>query len=96
MHLTLFAHHAYGPMVYTPACTTLNQNVRMNREKEEKVKKQKQKTKNKKQEEEVGNKEEQEEEEEEEKSAVIFLSTSCTQKRPLRHLDQPVREHEIM
>ena len=99
MHLTLFAHHAYGPMVYTPACTTLNQNVRMKREKEEKVKKQKQNktNNNKKQEEEEGNKEEQEEEEEEEeKSAVIFLSTSCTQKRPLRHLDQPVREHEIM
>ena len=50
--LTLFAHDAYEPMVYTPACTTLNQNVHMKREKEEeekeeKVKKQKQKTKQK-------------------------------------------------
>ena len=58
-------------MVYTPACTTLNQNVHMKREKEE-------------------------EEEEKEKSSMIFLGTLCTQKRPLRHLDQPVREHEIM
>ena len=70
-------------MVYTPACTTLNQNVHMKREKEEEEK------------EEDGNKEEQEEEEEE-KSSMIFLGTLCTQKRPLRHLDQPVREHEIM
>ena len=66
-------------MVYTPACTTLNQNVHMKREKEEE-----------------GKKEEQEEEEEEEKSAMNFLGTLCTQKPPLRHLDKPVREHEIM
>ena len=72
-------------MVYTPACTTLNQNVHMKREKEEEQK-----------EEEEGNKEEEEEEEKEEKSAVIFLGTLSTQKPPLRHLDQPVREHEIM
>ena len=58
-------------MVYTPACTTLNQNVHMKREKEE-------------------------EEEEKEKSSMIFLGTLCAQKPPLRHLDQPVREHEIM
>jgi len=73
-------------MVYTPACTTLNQNVHMKRDKEEEQK-----------EEEEGNKEEEEEEEEkEEKSAMIFLGTLSTQKPPLRHLDQPVREHEIM
>ena len=76
-------------MVYTPACTTLNQNVHMKREKGEEQK-----------EEEEGNKEEEEEEEEdeekEEKSAMIFLGTLSTQKPPLRHLDQPVREHEIM
>ena len=66
-------------MVYTPACTTLNQNVHMKREKEE----------------EEGNKEE-EEEEEEEKSAMMFLGILCTHKSPLRHLDKPVREHEIM
>ena len=73
-------------MVYTPACTTLNQNVHMKREKEEEQK-----------EEEEGNKEEEEEEEEkEEKNAMIFLGTLSTQKPPLRHLDQPVREHEIM
>ena len=53
--LTLFAHDAYEPMVYTPACTTLNQNVHMKREKEEEQK-----------EEEEGNKEEEKEEEEEE------------------------------
>ena len=81
--LTLFAHDAYEPMVYTPACTTLNQNVHMKREKEEEEK------------EEDGNKEDQEEEEEE-KSSMIFLGTLSTQKPPLRHLDQPVREHEIM
>ena len=77
-------------MVYTPACTTLNQNVHMKREKE--------KEEEEKEEEEEGNKEEQEEEEEEkeEKSAMIFLGTLSTQKPPLRHLDQPVREHEIM
>ena len=77
-------------MVYTPACTTLNQNVHMKREKE--------KEEEEKEEEEEGNKEEQEEEEEEkeEKSAMIFLGTLSTQKPPLRHLDQPVREHGIM
>ena len=80
-------------MVYTPACTTLNQNVHMKREKE------KEEEEKEEEEEEEGNKEEQEEEEEEEKeekSAMIFLGTLSTQKPPLRHLDQPVREHEIM